>query len=297
MNNIGIFAHFDKVDIIDDYVIYYLRQLKCICKKIIFVSDCNLCDKELSKLKEIADFSFAKKHGEYDFGSYKIGYNIAKENKLLHDADNLIFANDSCYGPFQSFDRIFAKMDRQDIDFWGLTSYENRTFNAFIPCTESNNRHVQSYFVVLKNHVFTSAVFDNFINSVKKEKSKEDIIIKYEIGLTNTLCKAGYKYDAYSNVPILNINQKNFREKNAAEIFVLIKLEFLRRIYFLPFLNFLSLSTYPINILKSHLKRIRKIKEFSPKEIRKSLIRIRLKECSVCINGKWYHLKHKKRIM
>lgn len=302
MNNIAIFAHYDKDNIIDDYVIYYLNELKKICEKIIFVSDCNLPDIELAKLNKIADFSFAKKHGEYDFGSYKRGYNIAKENNLLLNADNLVFANDSCYGPFQPLDKIFAEMDRQDIDFWGLTSYENRYFKTFIPCKESNNRHVQSYFVVLKNNVFTSEVFDKFINSVKQEKSKEDIILKYEIGLTNTLCKAGFKYNAYTNTPILNINQKNFREKKAAEMFVLIKLEFLKRLYFLSFLKFLSSkteksSTYPIKVLKSHLKRTRKIQDFSLREARESLIRIRLKDCSVCINGKWYNFKHKEEVV
>lgn len=302
MNNIAIFAHYDKDSIIDDYVIYYLKELKKICEKIIFVSDCNLPDIELAKLNELANFSFAKRHGEYDFGSYKIGFNIAKENNLLPNADNLIFANDSCYGPFGSLGEIFTKMDRQDIDFWGLTTNENRFFRTFIPCKESNNRHVQSYFVVLKNNVFTSDTFNNFINSIKKEKSKEDIILKYEIGLTNTLCKAGFKYNAYNNNPIYKINQDNFRIKENSELFVLIKLEFLKKIYFLSFLNFLSSkieksSSYPVNVLKCHLKRIRKIQNFRFGEVRKSLIRIHIKKGSIYINGKWYHLKHKEGVM
>ena len=46
-NNIVIFAHYDKNNCIDDYVIYYLEQLKLISKYIIFVSDSDLNKEEL----------------------------------------------------------------------------------------------------------------------------------------------------------------------------------------------------------------------------------------------------------
>ena len=39
MKRLCIFAHYDKDNLIDDYVIYYLRELKKSFNKIIFVSD------------------------------------------------------------------------------------------------------------------------------------------------------------------------------------------------------------------------------------------------------------------
>ena len=56
MKNISVFAHFDKDTIIDDYVIYYLQALRAVSEKIIFVSDCDLDERELLKLDGIADF-------------------------------------------------------------------------------------------------------------------------------------------------------------------------------------------------------------------------------------------------
>ena len=40
MKRVVIFAHYDKDNIVDDYVIYYLKALKEVASEIIFVS-CN----------------------------------------------------------------------------------------------------------------------------------------------------------------------------------------------------------------------------------------------------------------
>ena len=62
---LAVFAHFDKDNIIDDYVIFYLQQLKLIASSIIFVSDCDLDEKETLKIANICDKIIVKKHHEY----------------------------------------------------------------------------------------------------------------------------------------------------------------------------------------------------------------------------------------
>lgn len=199
----AIFAHFDKDKVIDDYVIYYLTALKKVAQKLIFISDCDLSTAETEKLSGIADNIIAKPHGEHDFGSYKRGFLFAQENNLLNDIDELIFANDSCYGPFFPLENVFEKMEQENCNFWGIT--QNNKFKIFkdflwkifeIP-------HIQSYFFVLKKEVFSSDVFLNFIKSIKKEKSRNEVIFKYEIGLSAMLLENNFimgKYiEAYSD--------------------------------------------------------------------------------------------------
>ncbi|MBR2525644.1 hypothetical protein IKE67_04185 [bacterium] len=192
MNRVAIFAHFDTKNIIDDYVLFYINELKKVCSNIVFVSCCDLPQEELNKLD---CHKIAQKHNEYDFGSYKRGFLYAKENNLLEGCEELLFANDSCYGPFKSLEKIFSNMKDNNSDFWGMTKnkyafkiVKNRTKDCFIP-------HVQSYFFVLKHNVFNSQVFEEFINSVKEEENKNSIIEKYEIGLTTTLEQAGFVSD------------------------------------------------------------------------------------------------------
>lgn len=224
----AIFAHFDKDNVIDDYVIYYLNALKKIAQKLIFVSDCNLSAAETDKLTGIADEIIAKPHGEHDFGSYKRGFLFAQENNLLNDTDELIFANDSCYGPFFPLENVFEKMEQENCNFWGITQNNKfKIFNTKLPSLkhlypspkskistlpqgkgnlfQEKNRslnenlckfcfgktceipHIQSYFFVLKKEVFSHPAFLNFIKSIKKEKSRNEVILKYEIGLSELL--------------------------------------------------------------------------------------------------------------
>ncbi len=199
MKRAVIFAHYDKDKIIDDYVVYYLNALKSVCDTVVFVSCNEIPDPEKSKLDGIAEYIIAENHDEYDFGSYKRGYLYLKER--LQDFDELVFANDSCYGPFFPFNEIFEEMEASsDCDFWGIT--KNR-FGAI----KKNNKyigvkreHLQSYFLVFKKNVFLSEVFGEFISSIRHFDEKNDIVINYEIGLYELLVNNGFKDDVYVKI-------------------------------------------------------------------------------------------------
>lgn len=103
MKRVAIFAHYSKNNTIENYIIYLIKELKTIADKIIFISDSNLEEFELEKIKNYINYYDCKKHGEYDFGSNKKGFLWAKNNNLLIDCEELIFINDSCYGPLYPF--------------------------------------------------------------------------------------------------------------------------------------------------------------------------------------------------
>ena len=197
MKRVAIFAHFDKKNKIADYVVYYLNGLKQIAEKVIFVSDADISEKELEKINDIVDVAICKKHGEYDFGSYKFGFLYAKEQEDFCDFDEMIFANDSCYGPLFSFEEMFNEMQPKTVDFWGIT--EN---NFGVDIDEETGKsvirpHLQSYFLVFRNNVYTSNVFIDFMENIKKTSNKVEIINKYEIGLSETLVNEGFSYSSF----------------------------------------------------------------------------------------------------
>lgn len=169
MKRVVIFAHYDSLNVIDDYVIYYLRQLRTVADKIVFVSDNNLPAMETKKLEKIVDTTIAKRHGEYDFGSYKYGYQ-AIENEL-NCFDELILCNDSCFGPFHDLRSYFQQMFPHDYDMWGMMG---GTF-------------VQSFFLVLKQRLFLSTHFREFINGICQQNCKSDVVEKYEKGLSRLI--------------------------------------------------------------------------------------------------------------
>lgn len=171
-----IFAAYDRDNIIDDYVVYYLKELALI-SDIIYVSDCDIIESEFKKIKDYVIHIINGKHNEYDFGSYKRGFLYAKENNILNNYNNIIFCNDSVYGPF--FNIIDSIKKIASFDFAGF--YLSKDLKI------AEHYYISSFFIIMSNKVFQSSMFYNFINSIQKENDKLDIVKKYEFGLSKLM--------------------------------------------------------------------------------------------------------------
>ena len=175
----AIFAIFSSNGKIPDTTIYYLKGLKEICENIIVVADNPIFEEEVEKIRPYVCYCQFKRHGEYDFGSYKRGFFYAKRKGILDTTTELIICNDSCYGPVFPFSETLSLIEN-NVDFWGLVS------------NHSINYHIQSYFWVVRPKVFRSKVFSNFLKNIKKEVSARDVILKYETKFTEKLQKANF---------------------------------------------------------------------------------------------------------
>ena len=295
MKRIAIFAHYSKDNKIDDYVIFYLKELKEVAESIIFVSDSNIEAKELDKIKEYTITSIAKHHGEYDFDSYKRGFIYALENNLLSDYDELIFANDSCYAPLFPFNEMFNVMSYKKLDFWGASQngWENQYSN--IP------PHIQSFFIVFKNNVFISDYFIDFITSIKKQDSKHKLVIEYEIGLTLFLEKHNLFWNVYSEISktVENATLVGYKKMIMEDKFPFIKRSLIllkEQKVNLPIgiKKFIIKNTkYNFELIENDKKKnLNKFNIFHfLTSIRKKLFKIHLSEHRISILGKWYYLK------
>lgn len=232
MNRVCVFAHYDKDNIVEEYVLYYLLELKKFFNKIVFVSDTDLPKTETLKLEKICDYIQAKHHGQYDWGSYKFGYIIAKENGLLREADELLFCNDSVYGPIKDLDKCFSNMTNKDCDICGM--YQN---NYGLE-KGIKSPHLQSWFLLIKKNAFNSEYFNEFMLNITSQENKTDIIEKYEIGFSKHM-EQYYKLDY-----IYTSEESDIVTNSPLEI---IKAGF-------PFLKANSLRRYNFNnYLKKHL--------------------------------------------
>lgn len=172
-----VFAHFDRDDIVDDYVIYYLRSLKKVCSYLVFVTTSALPEDEVSKLSGICDQVVARENEGYDFMSYKVGLQYLENGEY----DEVVLCNDSVYGPLFPLEEVFEKMQTQDCDFWGITECSHPIY------------HLQSYFLVFRRDVLGSEHFKRFWENVSIKTKKSDIIEQYEIGLSQSLINNGFR--------------------------------------------------------------------------------------------------------
>ncbi len=210
VRRLAIFASYDKNEVINDYVVYYLKELNKV-SDVIFVADNPLKEEGREKIRPFTAHIIAEKHGEYDFGSYKRGYLWAKETGLLSNYDQLIYCNDSVFGPIHPFDPIFSKMERrQATDFWGMFTIKEKS------PAETNLRkktHAQSYFIVFNSKVVSSEIFSNFMHNITKLQSKSAIIENYEVGLSQMLINSGFQCDGY-----MSSSANEPRKKHAMKI-------------------------------------------------------------------------------
>ena len=258
MKRLAIFAGYDKYNTIDDYVVYYIKELKKIAD-IIYVSDCDMLERELTKISEYCIHMINGRHGEYDFGSYKRGYLYAKENNILQNYDYLILCNDSCYGPFFNFQEIVENMENKNTDVWGIFKYLRDI---------DFEEHLQSYFLAMKKKVFLSDWYNKFILSIKKEENKNDIIKKYEMGMSilfkNNNCSISSFLDSSD---LLDRNENDLPFTNSCEIikmgFPFLKISIFNNPTF-SYLNIDKIRTifsiiqnnYNINYIVNHLNKV-----------------------------------------
>jgi rhamnosyltransferase len=198
--NAMVFCHFDKDGIVDDYIVYYLEQMfkKANCA-IIFVSNAeNFKESEIQKIKKLTSQIIVRKNFGGDFEAYNVGYKFIKN---INNFENIIFANDSVYGPLFDISECFKKMKNHD--FWGITSSLKPVY------------HIQSYFFCFskKSYKFLKDFWKNYTT----EYSKDVIIEKYETQVSRNAMSAGLKVGAYiEHEDVLNF-LKNQTEKDKIE--------------------------------------------------------------------------------
>ena len=185
IKKVAIVACFFSDGLIPDYLIYYIKKLKLVYDAIIVIADSPIIKTELKKIQNYVLYAKFNRHGEYDFGSYKLGYEYLFDKKILNNIESVLLTNDSCYGPVYDLSSIINFMEKKNVDFWGLTQ------------NDEYKTHIQSYFIVFNNKSITSKPFKKFILSIKKQKYYLDIIKKYETKLTSYLAKRNFSYDTY----------------------------------------------------------------------------------------------------
>lgn len=199
-----LFAGYDASGAIDEALIHYVQSLSKF-GDIVLCMDSDCTAPELKKLEPYCLFASGRRHGEYDFGSYKRAYIWATSNLKLSDYDFIYLVNDSVYGPLYDLTPYFEKMESSQNDAYGIVKNPHRT-----------HPHIQSWFIGTRPSVFLSDWFDEFMHSIKKLPSKGDITRDYEQGFTRHLITRKLSWECLYTVPgrgVYNMVKKLYRKK------------------------------------------------------------------------------------
>ncbi len=124
----------------------------------------------------------------YDFGSWATALD---RYPAVAGAQEVLLINDSLAGPFRPIGHILGHFHNSKADVWGLTD------------TTQHTHHIQSYCIGFKCQVLTEPPLMEFWRNVCVEASRDDVIQRYELGLSRLLHREAYTIEAafrYQNV-------------------------------------------------------------------------------------------------
>ena len=195
MKRLGIFCFYDKEGIVDSYIEYLLNELMTVLDKLIVVVNGQVNEEGKHIFSRYASDLIIRENKGFDGGAYyDVIVNVLGES--IRAWDELVLCNDTFFGPFVPMRSIFDRMERKQLDFWGLNLVEGKL-----------TTHIQSYFLVfgaklLQNGHLTQYFRDN-INPLT-----DDILEdwgKFEQGLSLHLIEKKFSYGAYCNTELCHI--------------------------------------------------------------------------------------------
>ncbi|NLL92093.1 MAG: hypothetical protein GX222_06735 [Ruminococcaceae bacterium] len=196
MNRIGIFAFYDIDGIVDDYVIYLLEKMLPFFSRILCVVNGSIDEIGEKKLKKYCSELLIRPNEGYDTYAYKEGYDFIKDR--YENIDEIIFFNDSIFGPFFPLDEMFSKMERKDIDFWGLSRYIGGDKNVWgLNNFDCVPEHIQTFFWAVRKKMIYSGDFDNYWRNLPEIANYKEAVSFHEMIFTDYFSKLGYKWDCF----------------------------------------------------------------------------------------------------
>jgi lipopolysaccharide biosynthesis protein len=117
----------------------------------------------------------------YDFGSWATALD---RYPAIASAGQVLLMNDSLAGPFGPIDDLLLDFDGSGADVWGMTD------------TSQFGHHLQSYCLGFKRGCLGERPLAAFWSDIRVEKSRDDVIWRYEIGLSRLLHRERFSVDA-----------------------------------------------------------------------------------------------------
>jgi lipopolysaccharide biosynthesis protein len=117
----------------------------------------------------------------YDFGSWATALD---RFPAIATSPHVLLLNDSLVGPFQPIGHLLERFHQSAADVWGMTD------------TTQFRHHLQSYCLGFKGGTLREPSLSRFWRAVRVESSREDVIWRYEIGLSQLLDREKFVSDA-----------------------------------------------------------------------------------------------------
>ena len=200
-----IYFIYDKDGIIDDYIIYQLKDLRKNVSFLHCVINGKLAPDGRERLETLADDVYERENKGNDVGAYKAAIKYIGWEKLT-EYDELVLMNNTCFGPIYPFKEVFDWAATKKNDFFGLTREtkpEWLTNNDYIHGNDCLT-YYQSYFLVVRKHLFGSRLFREFFDEIPDDVNYTMSAYFYEFAFPGYFEDKGYRGAVYCDCEDVN---------------------------------------------------------------------------------------------
>ncbi|HEY4963523.1 MAG TPA: rhamnan synthesis F family protein [Candidatus Saccharimonadales bacterium] len=261
MNRVLLYVHFNSNGELSEHVVYQLRNIQPLFNRVVFITNSKLSAQDKRRLTDLFDSFIQRENVGFDFAAWRDGINYVGWDELVK-FDSLTIMNDTCFGPIYPIGKMYEKMEKENIDFWGITDHAANSIG--MPGTGGPvPRHVQSYMEVFNSKVIKSDVFQSFWENIKDHSDVIKVIQEYETKLTDVLHDTGFSYDVFFNTGDYTTKYNIVDTFNYAELLPivmlkngvpLLKIKSFLRIHRRKLLNMVKQTDYPTGLIVDHLE-------------------------------------------
>jgi lipopolysaccharide biosynthesis protein len=180
--NVALFCHFDPAGTVRPDIPRYLNELRAAGFSVVTVSNSgHLMPEAKAALQAVCAAILVRRNSGRDFAAWR---EALERLQLPRPATTrLLLVNDSVLGPLAPLAPLLSRMD-DTADVWGMTDSDELAW------------HLQSYFLLVNRPVLDSPGWRRFWRGVRPMPSKLLIVMRYEIGLSRCLVRAGFRLKA-----------------------------------------------------------------------------------------------------
>ena len=197
VKRLGIFVFFDPQGVVDDYVEYLLSDLCTNISRLYIVVNGYVDRVGIQRLRAFSEDVIIRENLGYDLAAWK--YVICDVLTLgeLDQYDELVLLNDTFYGPFVPFRRIFQEMENRPVDFWGLTRHVKDRYAQYVMKYDHVPEFIQSYFVVVGRRMLGTAAFRRYWEEIGENLGFDDVVHNHEHLFAKHFAELGFRWDTY----------------------------------------------------------------------------------------------------
>jgi len=180
---IVLFMHFDSRGVVRQQLLDYITDLTENGRTVVFVSNAKkLRPAGMAALQGLCAAVIVRRNIGYDFGAWRDAVDFLGLPRA--ETEEVIFANDSVFGPLVPLGDTLRRLNYEKADIWGLTESWQLRY------------HLQSFFLAFGPAALRSEAFAKFWKSVRPVPVKSYIVHAYEVGVTQAMVKGGLRCSA-----------------------------------------------------------------------------------------------------